>query len=70
MQRKLRQEGGSSRRLLDETRRSLAAQYAGDSSLSASEIAYLLGFAEVSSFSRAARRWRAGLDRISPGPGA
>ena len=61
MQRKLRQEGVSFRELLDETRRSLAAQYGRDSTLSASEIAYLLGFAEASSFSRAMRRWRASL---------
>jgi AraC-like DNA-binding protein len=61
MQRKLRQEGTSFRELLEETRRSLAAQYGRDSTLSASEIAYLLGFAEASSFSRAMRRWRASL---------
>jgi|SRR3954462_3126706 AraC-like DNA-binding protein len=57
MQRKLRQEGMSFRGLLDDTRRGLAAQYAQDKTLSTSEIAYLLGFAEVSSLSRAMRRW-------------
>jgi AraC-like DNA-binding protein len=57
MQRKLRQEGMSFRRLLDDTRRGLAAQYGQDKTLSTSEIAYLLGFAEVSSLSRAMRRW-------------
>jgi len=35
----------------------LALHYLDDSSLAVSEIAYLLGFAEVSSFSRAFRRW-------------
>jgi len=75
MQRKLRQEGVSFRQILDDTRRRLAEQYARDSSLSASEIAYLLGFSELSSFSRAARRWRSGspaspFARISLGPGA
>jgi len=49
--------GTSFRRLVDETRRQLAEQYLKDSTLVVSEIAYLLGFAEVSSFSRAFRRW-------------
>jgi AraC-like DNA-binding protein len=62
MQRKLAQEGTSYRKLLDETRRQLAEQYRSDSTLSASECAYLLGFAEASSFSRARRRWQ-GLAR-------
>ena len=57
MQRKLKEEGTSFRDLVDETRRQLAEQYLKDSSLVVSEIAYLLGFAEVSSFSRAFRRW-------------
>jgi len=58
LQRKLREEGTSFRELLDETRRRLAAQYGKDSTLSGSEVAYLLGFADPSSFSRALRRWR------------
>ena len=57
MQRKLKARGVSFRNLLDDTRRQLAEQYLKDSTLSVSEIAYLLGFAEVSSFSRAFRRW-------------
>jgi len=57
MQRKLKAQGMSFRKLLDDTRRQLAEQYLKDSTLSVSEIAYLLGFAEVSSFSRAFRRW-------------
>jgi AraC-like DNA-binding protein len=57
MQRKLKARGASFRQLLDDTRRQLAEQYLKDSTLSVSEIAYLLGFAEVSSFSRAFRRW-------------
>jgi AraC-like DNA-binding protein len=57
MQRRLRQEGTSFRELLDETRERLAAQYLEDSTMSVSEVAYLLGFSEVSSFSRAMRRW-------------
>ena len=58
LQRKLELEGVSFRRLLDETRRELAGQYFKDSTLSAAEVAYLLGFSETSSLSRAMRRWR------------
>lgn len=57
MQRKLKARGVTFRKLLDDTRGQLAEQYLKDSTLSVSEIAYLLGFAEVSSFSRAFRRW-------------
>ncbi len=57
MQRKLKTRGVTFRKLLDDTRGQLAEQYLKDSTLSVSEIAYLLGFAEVSSFSRAFRRW-------------
>jgi AraC-like DNA-binding protein len=56
MQRKLKARGVTFRKLLDDTRGQLAEQYLKDSTLSVSEIAYLLGFAEVSSFSRAFRR--------------
>jgi AraC-like DNA-binding protein len=62
IQRALAQEGMSYRELLDETRRQLAQQYESDSTLSAAECAYLLGFAEASSYSRARRRWQ-GLAR-------
>ncbi len=57
LQRKLEAHGVTFRKLLDDTRRQLAEQYLKDSTVSVSEIAYLLGFAEVSSFSRAFRRW-------------
>jgi len=57
MQRKLNEEGVSFRRLLDDTRRRLARQYSADPTLAAGEVAYLLGFADASSFSRASRRW-------------
>ncbi|PWT72424.1 MAG: AraC family transcriptional regulator, partial [Proteobacteria bacterium] len=57
MQRKLKEKGVTFRGLLDASRRQLAEQYLKDSTLSVSEIAYLLGFAEVSSFSRAFKRW-------------
>jgi AraC-like DNA-binding protein len=43
--------------LLDETRRSLAEQYLQRTDFSVAEVAYLVGFAESSSFNRAFRRW-------------
>jgi AraC-like DNA-binding protein len=58
LQRRLKQEGISFRRLLDETRAELARQHLQDASLSRTEVAYLLGFSETSSLSRAMRRWR------------
>lgn len=44
--------------MLDGLRKTLAELYLQDASLSLTEIALLLGFAESSSFSRAFRRWR------------
>lgn len=44
--------------MLDSLRQTLAELYLQDGSLSLTEIALLLGFAESSSFSRAFRRWR------------
>jgi AraC-like DNA-binding protein len=57
LQRQLKQEGVTFRQLIDDTRRDLAKYYLRDSTLTVSEVAYLLGFNETSSFSRAFRRW-------------
>lgn len=57
LQRQLRAEGTSFRAVLDGTRRGLAEVYLQEGDLSHAEIAYLLGFADQSSFSRAYRRW-------------
>ncbi len=57
LNRKLSNEGTSFKTLLMETRRELAEQYINDSTLTLTEISFLLGFSEVSSFSRAYRRW-------------
>jgi len=43
--------------LVDETRRGMAQSYLQQSGLAISEIAYLLGYSEVSAFSRAFRKW-------------
>jgi AraC-like DNA-binding protein len=57
LNRRLSAKGTKYSELLDAVRRELAAQYVADESLSLSEITFLVGFSELSSFSRAYRRW-------------
>jgi AraC-like DNA-binding protein len=57
LNRKLSNEGTSFKALLMEIRRELAEQYINDSARTLTEISFMLGFSEVSSFSRAYRRW-------------
>ena len=57
MQRRLKHEDTSFKKLLTETRQHLARQYIEQSQLSINEITFLLGFSEPSNFSRAFRRW-------------
>jgi AraC-like DNA-binding protein len=57
LHRKLQKEGTSFKQLLTDVRRELAAQYIQDRSRTLTEISYLLGFSEVSSFSRAYKGW-------------
>jgi len=57
LHRQLSKEGSSFKRLLTEVRRELAEQYIHDRSKSLTEISYLLGFSEISSFSRAFKGW-------------
>src|ERR1043166_7061294 len=63
LQRRLEEEKTSFVELLDRTRRELAEQYLGRLQLSLAQAAYLLGFADQSSFFRACKRW---FD-VSPG---
>jgi AraC-like DNA-binding protein len=63
LQRRLEQEATSFAQLLDDTRRELAEQYLGRLHLSLAQAAYLLGFADQSSFFRACKRWF----QVSPG---
>lgn len=56
-QRKLADEGSSYTALLNDTRRTLALSYLRNPAYNLSEITYLLGFSEASSFNRAFRRW-------------
>jgi len=55
--RKLADEGQSFKGLLSEIRRELAEKYIRDRSLTLTEISFLLGFSEMSSFSRAYKGW-------------
>jgi AraC-like DNA-binding protein len=57
LQRELAEEGLSFRDLVEDTRRTLAMSYLRDRQLPLSEIALLLGYSELSAFSRAVRRW-------------
>lgn len=57
LQRRLREQGISFTRLLENTRRDLSLQYVRDPQHSFNEIAFLLGFAEPGNFSRAFKRW-------------
>ena len=57
LRRRLSAEGTTYSQLLDAVRRELAERYIADTSRSLGEISYLLGFSELSSFSRAFKRW-------------
>lgn len=57
LQRHLETEGTCFRDLTDTIRRTLASDYLRDTNLNLKEIAFLLGFSELSSFSRAVKTW-------------
>jgi len=57
IQRRLAEQGLTFSRLLDQSRRELASWYLQQSSMSLSELALVLGYSEISAFSRAFRRW-------------
>lgn len=57
LQRRLSDEGTTYAEELDDIRRDLAERFIRDHTLTLSEITYLLGFAETSSFSRSFKRW-------------
>ncbi len=63
LQLKLAEEGVRFKGLLDDIRANMARIYLKDQQHCLSEIAFLLGFSEVSSFSRAFKRWTG----VSPG---
>ena len=57
LQRRLSTEGTTFREILQDTREALAKHYLGQTSLSAQEISFLLGFDEPNSFYRAFNDW-------------
>jgi len=57
LQRKLKEHDLTHQELLDATREELAIQHIQDPRIDLSELAFLLGFAEQSSFQRAFKRW-------------
>ncbi len=57
LQRRLNDNDTTFKELLNEVRHELANKYILDSSLPVTEISYLLGFSETSSFTRAFKRW-------------
>lgn len=63
LQLKLSDEGVHFKSLLDDIRAGMAREYLNENSHCLSEIAFQLGFSEVSSFSRAFKRWMG----VSPG---
>ena len=57
LSRKLREEGVAFTSILEETRAALAKSYLAERDLPVTEIAWLLGYREVSSFTHAFKRW-------------
>jgi len=57
LQRKLRDQGTTFSDTVGAVRRELAEAYVRDRTLTLTEIGYLLGFGDTSSFSRAFKRW-------------
>lgn len=57
LQRRLKEQGVDFKGLVDDTRRRCSLNYLADSVHTPAEIAYLLGYSEVSAFNRAFKRW-------------
>lgn len=57
LQRRLRDEGVGFTQLVDEVRKDMATHYLKQPQLPISQLAFLLGYSEISAFSRAFRRW-------------
>ncbi len=57
LQRKLNGQGTTFKHILTEVRKDLALKYIHDRKLTLTEISFMLGFSEMSSFSRAFKRW-------------
>ena len=57
LQRKLTESGTSFKVLFEQSRHTLAEKYVSEGKLNMTEITFMLGFSELSSFSRAYKRW-------------
>lgn len=57
LRRRLEEEGTTFSQIVDELRRGLAERYLGEPRSAISEIAFLLGFSNVTAFGRAFKRW-------------
>lgn len=57
LQRKLKEAGTTYREILEKARHKLADEYLQDTSMDLMDVAFLLGYSEYSSFSRAYKRW-------------
>ena len=57
LRRRLKEEGSTYRKILDEIRFELAREYLADTQLPIDEIAVLLGYTEPGNFCHAFRRW-------------
>ncbi len=57
LHRRLKEDGETFRTVLKSVRQDLAEQYLADPTLTLTEITFLLGFSEMSSFSRAYKHW-------------
>jgi AraC-like DNA-binding protein len=57
LHRRLVEEGTSFRATLEEVRRALAVDYLGSDRFGVAEIAYRLGYSDLSNFRRAFKRW-------------
>ncbi len=57
LQRKIREQGTTYKKVYEECRRYLAEQYVAEGKMNLTEISFVLGFSEISSFSRSYKRW-------------
>ena len=57
LERRLEEHGVAFNKLVDDTRRRFALNYLRDRKNTLTEIAFLLGYSEVSAFNRAFKRW-------------
>jgi len=62
--RKLKAEGTTFRKVLDELRRAMALHYLGGKNVSVNQTAYLVGFSDPAAFSRAFKRWTGSSPRM------